>query len=96
VASDVVRQISSPFTTRLALVFASWADENIIRVETVQDAFVASFPRTLFLSTSNELFNKCSKCLEVLLGTFRESTGADRLLIRHENPLYMYVGTCAG
>ena len=41
-ASDFVRQISSPFTTRLALVFASWADENIIRIETVQDAFVAS------------------------------------------------------
>ena len=41
-ASDFVRQISSPFTTRLALVFASWVDENIIRIETVQDTFVAS------------------------------------------------------
>jgi hypothetical protein len=29
VASDFVRQISRPFTTRLALVFASWADENM-------------------------------------------------------------------
>jgi hypothetical protein len=47
VASDFVRQISSPFTTRLALVFASWADENIIRIETVQDAFVA-FSQTIF------------------------------------------------
>jgi hypothetical protein len=49
VASDFVRQISSPFTTRLALVFASWADENIIRIETVQDAFVASLHRIFFL-----------------------------------------------
>ncbi len=48
-ASDFVRQISSPFTTRLALVFASWADENIIRIETVQDAFVACFQRIFFL-----------------------------------------------
>src|SRR5216683_1184599 len=48
-ASDFVRQISSPFTTRLALVFASWADENIIRIETVQDAFVASLQRIFFL-----------------------------------------------
>ena len=47
-ASDFVRQISSPFTTRLALVFASWADENIIRVETVQDAFVAFSQRIFF------------------------------------------------
>ena len=44
-----VRQISSPFTTRLALVFASWADENIIRIETVQDAFVAFLQRIFFL-----------------------------------------------
>jgi hypothetical protein len=49
VTSDFVRQISIPFTTRLALVFASWADENIIRVETVHDAFVASFQRIFFL-----------------------------------------------
>jgi hypothetical protein len=49
VVSDFVRQISSPFTTRLALVFASWADENIIRVETVHDAFVAFSQRVFFL-----------------------------------------------
>jgi len=49
VASDFVRQISSPFTTRLALVLASWADENIIRIETVQDAFVAFSQRIFFL-----------------------------------------------
>ena len=48
-ASDFVRQISSPFTTRLVLVFASWADENIIRIETVQDAFVALSQRIFFL-----------------------------------------------
>jgi hypothetical protein len=78
VASDFVRQISSPFTTRLVLVFASWADENIIRIETVHDAFVARSQRIFFLSTSKKLLKKCLKCLkrpEVLLGTFRESTG---------------------
>ncbi len=48
-ASDFVRQISSPFTTRLASVFASWADENIIRIETVQDAFVAFSQRNFFV-----------------------------------------------
>jgi hypothetical protein len=80
VASDFVRQISSPFTTRLALVFASWADENIIRIETVQDAFVASLQRIFFFVTSNKLLNNCLKCLkrlDVLLGTFRESTGTE-------------------
>jgi hypothetical protein len=73
VASDFVRHISSPFTTRLALVFASWADENIIRVETVQDAFVASLHRIFFLFDFEQTFKKCLKCLkrlEVLLGTF--------------------------
>jgi len=54
-----VRQISSPFTTRLVLVFASWADENIIRIETVQDAFVAFFQKIFFLidfkTTSQEV-----------------------------------------
>ena len=58
-ASDFVRQISSPFTTRLVLVFASWADENIIRIETVQDAFVAFFQKIFFLidfkTTSQEV-----------------------------------------
>ncbi len=73
-ASDFVRQISNPFTTRLALVFASWADENIIRIETVQDAFVASAQRIFFLfdfeQTSQQLLSKAQR-LEVLLGTFR-------------------------
>jgi hypothetical protein len=55
VASDFVRQISSPFTTRLALVFASWADENIIPIETVQDAFVAFFLLVDFEKTSQQL-----------------------------------------
>ena len=65
-ASDFVRQISSPFTTRLALVFASWADENIIRIETVQDAFVASSQETFFFSTSKIFLNNCLKCLKRL------------------------------
>jgi hypothetical protein len=84
VASDFVRQISSPFTTRLALVFASWADENIIRIETVQDAFVASLHRIFFLfdfeQTSQQLLKvpKAPKAVEVLLGTFRESTGTEQ------------------
>ena len=80
-ASDFVRQISSPFTTRLALVFTSWADENIIRIETVQDAFVASFKESFFFLTSNKLLKNCLKCLkrlEVLLGAFRESTGTEQ------------------
>ena len=76
--SDFVRQISSPFTTRLALVFASWADENIIRIETVQDAFVASDQRIFFLfdfeQTSQQLL-KVPKAPRSALGTFRESTG---------------------
>jgi hypothetical protein len=82
VASDFVRQISSPFTTRLVLVFASWADENIIRIETVQDAFVAlSQIIFLLLDFEKKLIKKCVKCLkrpEVLLGTFRESTGTEQ------------------
>jgi hypothetical protein len=87
VASCFVRQISSPFTTRLALVFASWADENIIRIETVQDAFVASLQRIFFFLTSKKLLNNCLKCLkclkrlkrpEVLLGTFGQSKGTEQ------------------
>jgi hypothetical protein len=81
VASDFVRQISSPFTTRLALVFASWADENIIRIETVQDAFVAClqriFSRFDFEKTSQQVL-KVPKAPEVPLGTFRESTGTEQ------------------
>ena len=73
-----IRSTSNSSTTRLALVFASWADENIIRIETVQDAFVACFQRTFFFSTSEIFLNNCLKFLkrlEVLLGTFGESTG---------------------
>ena len=47
-ASDSVRQISSPFTTRLVLVFASWGDENIIRIETVQDALLLPSKESFF------------------------------------------------
>ena len=78
-ASDFVRQISSPFTTRLALVFASWADENIIRIETVQDAFVAVSQGIFFLpdfeKTSQEVLKVPKAPKEVPIGTFRESTG---------------------
>jgi hypothetical protein len=63
------------------LVFASWADENIIRIETVQDAFVAFSQRIFFLvdfeTTSQEVL-KVPKRLEVLSGTFRESTGTEQ------------------
>ena len=77
-ASDFIRQISSPFTTRLALVFASWADENIIRTETVQDAFCCLLLKeSFFLLTSKQLLKKCLKRPEVLLGTFRKSTGTE-------------------
>jgi len=77
VASDFVRQISSPFTTRLVLVFASWADENIIRIETVQDAFVASLQRIFFLfdfeKTSQQLLKlpKAPKAPKAPRSTFR-------------------------
>jgi hypothetical protein len=82
-----IRSTSNSFTTRLALVFASWTDENIIRIETVQGAFVASSRRFFFFLTSKIFLNdrlKRLKRLEVLLGTFGESTGTDRFLICHE------------
>jgi len=65
VASDFVRQISSPFTTRLVLVFASWADENIIRIETVQDAFVAFSQRIFFLVDFETTSKQVLKVLKV-------------------------------
>ena len=81
-ASDVVRQISSPFTTRLALVFASRADENIIRIETAQDVFVAFSRRIFFLvdfeTTSQQVLKVPRAPREVLLGTFRESTETEQ------------------
>ena len=74
-----IRSTSNSFTTRLALVFASWTDENIIRIETVQDAFVASSQRIFFLfdfeSISQQLLKVPKAPIEVLLGTFGESTG---------------------
>jgi hypothetical protein len=39
------------------------------------------FKESFFFLTSNKLLNKCLKCLkrlEVLLGTFRESTGTEQ------------------
>jgi len=79
--------------------FASWADGNIIRIETVQDTFVASFSGICFLSTAKQLLKKCLKCLkrlEVLLGTFRESKETDRSLICHEISPSMYVRNMRG
>lgn len=70
-ASDFVRQISSPFTTRLALVFASWADENIIRIETVQDAFVASSHRIFFLFDFGRTSQQLLKVPKAPKSTFR-------------------------
>jgi len=70
-ASDFVRQISSPFTTRLALVFASWADENIIRIETVQDAFVASSQRIFFLFDFEQTSQQLLKVPKAPKSTFR-------------------------
>jgi hypothetical protein len=66
-----VRQISSPFTTRLALVFASWADENIIRIETVQDAFVASSQRIFFLFDFEQTSQQLLKVPKAPKSTFR-------------------------
>jgi len=71
VASDFVRQISSPLTTRLALVFASWADENIIRIETVQDAFVASAQRIFFLLDFEQTSQQLLKVPKAPKSTFR-------------------------
>jgi hypothetical protein len=71
VASAFVRQISSPFTTRLALVFASWADENIIRIETVQDAFVASSHRIFFLFDFGRTSQQLLKVPKAPKSTFR-------------------------
>jgi len=75
VASDFVRQISSPFTTRLALVFASWADENIIRIETVQDAFVASLRRIFFLFDFNNISQQLLKVPKAPRSAFRYVRG---------------------
>jgi hypothetical protein len=75
VASDFVRQISSPFTTRLVLVFASWADENIIRIETVQDAFVASLQRIFFLFDFEQTSQQVLKVPKAPRSAFRYVSG---------------------
>ncbi len=82
-ASDFVRQISSPFTTRLALVFASWADENKYSYRNRTRRICCFSQESFFLSTSKQLLKKCLKCLkrlEALLGTFRESKGTEQSL----------------
>ena len=69
-----IRSTSNSFTTRLALVFASWTDENIVRIETVRDAFVASLQRIFFLfdfeKTSQQLL-KVPKAPKAPRSTFR-------------------------
>jgi len=66
-----IRSTSNSFTTRLALVFASWTDENIIRIETVQDAFVASFQRIFFLFDFENIFQQLLKVPKAPRSTFR-------------------------
>jgi hypothetical protein len=78
VASDLVRQIPSPFTTRLALVFALWADENIIRIETVLDAFVASPQRIFFLFDFEQTSQEVLKVSKAPRSAFRESTRTEQ------------------
>ena len=49
------------------------------------------FKESFFFSTSNKLLNKCLKCLkrlEVLLGTFRESTGTEQLAVHSTARLF--------
>ncbi len=70
-ASCFVRQISNPFTTRLALVFASWANENIIRIETVQDAFVSFSRRIFFLVDFETTSQQVPKAPKALRSAFR-------------------------
>ena len=89
-ASDFVRQISSPFTTRLALVFASWADENIIRIETVQDAFVASLQRIFFLFDFEQTSQQLLKVPKAPKSTFRYVWGihGNRAMAALNHPLF--------
>ena len=66
-----IRSTSNSFTTRLALVFASWTDENIIRIETVQDAFVASLQRIFFLFDFEKTSQQLLKVPKAPRSTFR-------------------------
>jgi hypothetical protein len=66
-----IRSTSNSFTTRLALVFASWTDENIIRIETVQGAFVASSRRIFFLFDFENISQRLLKAPKAPRSTFR-------------------------
>ena len=66
-----IRSTSNSFTTRLASVFASWTDENIIRIETVQDAFVASFQRIFFLFDFENISQQLLKVPKAPRSAFR-------------------------
>ena len=71
-ASGFVRQISSPFTTRLALVFALSADQSMIRIETVLDAFVASPQRIFFLFDFEQTSQEVLKAPKAPRSAFRD------------------------
>ena len=66
-----IRSTSNSFTTRLTLVFASWTDQNIIRIETVHDTFVASFQRIFFLFDFEKISQQLLKVPKVPRSTFR-------------------------
>ncbi len=78
------------FTTRLALVFASWADENIIRIETVQDAFVASLQRIFFLFDFEQTSQQLLKVPKAPKSTFRYVWGihGNRAMAALNHPLF--------
>jgi hypothetical protein len=76
VASGFVRQISSPFTTRLALVLASWADENIFVSKPYKTHFVASFQKVFFLLVDFERTSQeALEGLEATRSTFKYVSG---------------------
>jgi hypothetical protein len=70
-----IRSTSNSFTTRLALVFASWAAENIIRIETAHDAFVASSRRIFLLLDFENISQQLLKVPKVPKSTFRHVWG---------------------
>jgi hypothetical protein len=71
VASDFVRQISSPFTTRLALVFASWAEENIFVWKPYKTHLLLSFQKIFFLADFEKLSQEVLKVPKAPRSAFR-------------------------
>ena len=70
-ASDFVRQISSPFTTRLALVFASWAEENIFVWKPYKTHLLLSFQKIFFLADFEKLSQEVLKVPKAPRSAFR-------------------------